>query len=157
MTILVITGYHQPRRSAWFTTALMIRYKIDLRKARSWNVDVTTYCALAEQHLLDSYVHYLKPSNVKAPMASSHRSANVEVIAKIEAIFENIADSLINEENPYVPLKDIFIPLRYRKQATSNGDAPNRFDAQPSDDFTNVSFPARGRPKEAWRFSTTHY
>ena len=90
-------------------------------------------------------------------MASSHRSANVEVIAKIEAIFENIADSLINEENLYVPLKDIFIPLRYKKQATSNGDAPNRFDAQPSDDFTNVSFPARGRPKEAWRFSTTHY
>lgn len=90
-------------------------------------------------------------------MASTHQNANAEVIVKIEAIFENIADSLLNEENPYVPLNDIFIPLRHKKHVTPKGNSPSLFDAEPSDDFTNVSFPARGRPKEAWRFSTTHH
>ena len=89
-------------------------------------------------------------------MAPSHSSANAEIIAKIEAVFENIVDSLSNEENPCVPSKDIFIPLRYKKCATSNGDTPSNSNIDPADHFTNVSFPARGRPKEAWRFSTTH-
>ncbi|KAF6233924.1 hypothetical protein HO173_007754 [Letharia columbiana] len=86
-------------------------------------------------------------------MASYQRHANAEVIAKIEAIFENIADSLLNEENPYVPVNDIFIPLRNKKHTPLNGNAPSLFDAEPSDGFTNVSFPAKGRPKEAWRFT----
>ena len=90
-------------------------------------------------------------------MASSHQSANAEVIAKIEAIFETILDTLLNEANPYVPLHDIFIPLRKEKRATSNSDTSGLPDAEPSDDFTNVSFPARGRPQEARRFSTTRY
>lgn len=90
-------------------------------------------------------------------MASSHRPANAEVIAKIETIFENIADSLLNEENPYVPVNDIFIPLKYKKHAPPSTDAPSSPDAEPSDVITNVSFPARGRPKEAWRFSTAQY
>ena len=89
-------------------------------------------------------------------MASSHPSANAEAIAKIEAVFENIADSLSNEENPCVPSKDIFIPLRYKKHATSDGDTPSLSNADFAGDFRTVSFPARGRPKEAWRFSTTH-
>lgn len=95
--------------------------------------------------------------NSEAPMASYQRHANAEVIAKIEAIFENIADSLLNEENPYVPVNDIFIPLRNKKHTLSDGNAPSLFDAEPSDGFTNVSFPAKGRPKEAWRFSTSHH
>lgn len=86
---------------------------------------------------------------------ASYRPANAKVIAKIEAIFENIADSLLKEENPYVPLHDIFIPLRYKKHIPSDGNTASLFDTEPSNDFTNVSFPARGRPKEAWRFSTT--
>ena len=89
-------------------------------------------------------------------MAPSHPSANAEAIAKIEAVFENIADSLSNEENPCVPSKDIFIPLRYKKSVTSNGDSPSHSSAESADAFRAVSFPARGRPKEAWRFSTTH-
>ena len=88
-------------------------------------------------------------------MAPSHPSANAEVIAKIEAVFENIADSLSNEENPCVPSKDIFIPLRYKKRATSDGATPSHSNAESADHFKNVSFPARGRPKEARRFSTT--
>ncbi len=89
-------------------------------------------------------------------MASSHRPANAEVIEKIEDIFENIADSLLREENPCVPLNDIFIPLRYKKHRSPNADAPSLLDDEPEDAFTNVSFPAKGRPKEAWRFGTTH-
>ena len=94
----------------------------------------------------------------KTYMAIPHRPANAEVIAKIEAVFENIADSLLSEENPCVPVRDIFIPLRYKKRAILNrdGDTPSLCDAEPSDDFTNVSFPARGRPREARRFSRTH-
>ena len=86
-------------------------------------------------------------------MASSHPPANAEVIAKIEAVFENIADSLLSEENPYVPSRDIFIPLRYKRHTASDSHAPGILDTDSSHDFTNVSFPARGRPKEAWRFS----
>ena len=78
-----------------------------------------------------------------------------EAIAKIEAVFENIADSLSNEENQCVPSKDIFIPLRYKKHATSNGDTPSNSNTEPAHYFTMVSFPARGRPREARRFSTT--
>ena len=89
-------------------------------------------------------------------MAASHPFANADIIAKIEAVFENIVDSLSNEENPCVPSKDIFIPLRYKERATSNGDAPSHSNAEPADDFRIVSFPARGQLKEAWRFSTTH-
>ncbi len=88
-------------------------------------------------------------------MASSNESANAEVITKIEAVFETIADSLLNEENPYLPLTDIFIPLRYKKHVAPKHDAPSLSDAGSLDDFTNVSFPGRGRPKEAWRFSMT--
>lgn len=87
-------------------------------------------------------------TNVRFTMAPSHPSANAEVIAKIEAVFEDIVDSLSSEENPRVPSKDIFIPLR-------NNDTPSHSNAEPADDFRFVSFPARGRPREAWRFSTT--
>lgn len=91
-------------------------------------------------------------------MASSHRPPNAQVIEKIEAIIENIADSLLNEENPYVPVNDIFIPIKYKKHAPSNDNTPSLPEnTVPTDDFTNISFPARGRPKEAWRFSTTYY
>lgn len=89
-------------------------------------------------------------------MTSSHQPANAQVIAKIEAIFENIADSLFDEENPSVPVNDIFIPLRNKKHAKPNDTASSLFDNVPSDDFRNVFFPAKGRPKKAWRFSTTY-
>ncbi|KAL9135728.1 MAG: hypothetical protein Q9175_003070 [Cornicularia normoerica] len=88
--------------------------------------------------------------------SSSCRPESAEVISKIEAVFENIADSLLNEENPYVPLNDIFVQLRYKKHTTQNGDPPSLFDVEPSENLTNVSFPARGRPKEAWRFMPIH-
>lgn len=90
-------------------------------------------------------------------MASSPQSANAEVIAKIEAIFETIAGTLLNEENPNVPTQDIFVSLRKEKRAISNIDTSALPDAKSSDDFTKVCFPARGRPEEARRFSTTHY
>ena len=91
-------------------------------------------------------------------MASSHQPASAQVIEKIEAIFENIADSLLNEENPYVPVNDIFIPIKYKKHvAPSNDNTPSLPDTVATDEFTNISFPARGRPKEAWRFSTTYH
>lgn len=89
-------------------------------------------------------------------MTSSPGSANAEVIAKIEAVFENITDSLLKEQNPYVPLNDIFVPLRNKRHTAPNADTSSLLDVEPSDDFINVSFPARGRPKEAWRFSTIH-
>ena len=91
-------------------------------------------------------------------MASSHQPANAHVIEKIEAIFENIADSLLNEENPCVPVNDIFIPIKRKNHAPSDDNTPSLpDDTVPTDDFTNISFPARGRPKEAWRFSTNYY
>ena len=86
-------------------------------------------------------------------MASSDRPESAEVISKIEAVFENIADSLLNEENPCVPANDIFVQLRHKNYTTPASDTPTLFDAEPEDKFTNVCFPARGRPREAWRFS----
>ena len=90
-------------------------------------------------------------------MASSHQPANAQVIAKIEAVFENIADSLLDEENPSVPVNDIFIPLRYKKHASHDATTSSLIDTVPSDDITKVFFPARGRPKKAWRFSTNFH
>ena len=86
-------------------------------------------------------------------MALSNRPESAEVISKIEAVFENIADSLLNEENPYVPVKDIFVQLRHKNYTTPVGHTPTLFDAEPEEKLTNVCFPARGRPREAWRFS----
>ena len=86
-------------------------------------------------------------------MASSDRPQSAEVISKIEAVFENIADSLLDEENPYVPVNDIFVQLRHKKYATPVANPPTLFDAEPEDTSTNVCFPARGRPRESWRFS----
>ena len=90
-------------------------------------------------------------------MASSHRPAKAEVIAKIETIFENIADSLLEEENPNVPRNDIFVPVKYKKRAPHNTNPPSTLDAEPSEHFTKVCFPARGRPEEARRFSMDYH
>ncbi len=73
-------------------------------------------------------------------MASSQRPANQEVVAKVERVFEDIADSLLRKE-------EISIPLRYKKPASS------QHDAELSIAVTKVSFPAR-TPQEARRFST---
>ena len=86
-------------------------------------------------------------------MASSDRPESADVISKIEAVFENIADSLLNEENPCVPANDIFIQLRHKNYTTPLSDTPTLFDAEPEEKLTNICFPARGRPREAWRFS----
>ena len=86
-------------------------------------------------------------------MASSDRPESAEVISKIEAVFENIADSLLNERNPDVPVNDIFVQLRHKNYTTSISDPPTLIDAEPEDNLTNICFPARGRPREAWRFS----
>ena len=86
-------------------------------------------------------------------MASSDRPESAAVISKIEAVFENIADSLLNEENPCVPANDIFVQLRHKNYTTPASHTPTLFDGEPEDKFTNVCFPARGRPREAWRFS----
>ena len=86
-------------------------------------------------------------------MPSSDRPQSAEVISKIEAVFENIANSLLDEENPYVPVNDIFVQLRHKKYATPVGNPPTLIDAEPEDTSTNVCFPARGRPRESWRFS----
>ena len=75
-------------------------------------------------------------------MASVRRPANVEVIAKIETVFENIADSLLRGE-------ELSIPLRHKKLQSTSLD---RADAKLSTEFTKVSFPAK-TPREAWRFS----
>lgn len=90
-------------------------------------------------------------------MASSHQSANAEVIAKIEAMIETIVDTLLNEENPNNPTQDIFILLKNKKRVTSDVDTSASPDAESSDGFTKICFPARGRPEEARRFSTTRY
>ena len=75
-------------------------------------------------------------------MTSVRRPANVEVIAKIETLFENIADSLLREE-------ELSIPLRHKKLQSTSLDGA---DAELSTEFTKVSFPAK-TPREAWRFS----
>jgi hypothetical protein len=75
-------------------------------------------------------------------MTSVRRHANVEVITKIEKIFENIADSLLREE-------ELSIPLRYKKPQTA---FPQEANAEVSTELTNVSFPAK-TPREARSFS----
>ena len=61
---------------------------------------------------------------------------------KIEKVFENIADSLLHED-------ELTIPLRYKKHQSEFLNEP---DAGLSSELTNVLFPAK-TPQEAWRFS----
>ena len=76
-------------------------------------------------------------------MASARRPATLEVIAKIEDIFENITSSLLRED-------ELTIPLRYKKSQSAILD---ELKAELSSKLTNVSFPAK-TAQEAWRFST---
>lgn len=72
-------------------------------------------------------------------MASIRRPANQEVLAKVERVFEEIADNLLREEN-------ISIPLRYKKPAST------RPEAEASSVLTHVSFPG-ATPQESRQFS----
>ena len=76
-------------------------------------------------------------------MASARRPASLEVIAKIEVIFENITNNLLRED-------ELTIPLRYEKSRSTTLD---ELEAELSCKLTNVSFPAK-TPQEAWRFGT---
>ena len=75
-------------------------------------------------------------------MASARRPATLEVIAKIEAIFENATDNLLREA-------ELIIPLRCKK---SQSTALDEIGTELSYKLTYVSFPAKTR-QEAWRFS----
>ena len=75
-------------------------------------------------------------------MASARRPLALEVIAKIEAISENIIDSLLRED-------ELTIPLRCKKSQSTTLD---ELAAELSCKLTNISFPAK-TPQEAWRFS----
>ena len=75
-------------------------------------------------------------------MASARRPASLDVIAKIEAIFENITDSLLRAD-------ELTIPLRCKKSQSTTID---ELEAELSCKLTNVSFPAK-TPQEEWRFS----
>ena len=76
-------------------------------------------------------------------MASARRPASLDIIAKIEAIFENITDSLLRED-------ELIIPLRCKK---SQSTALDELETEPCTKLTKVSFPAK-TPQEEWRFST---
>ena len=76
-------------------------------------------------------------------MASARRPATLEVIARIEDIFENITDGLLRED-------ELTIPLRCKKTQST---ALDELEAELSCKLTNVSFPAK-TSQEAWRFST---
>ena len=76
-------------------------------------------------------------------MASARRPATVEVIAKIEDIFNNITNSLLRED-------ELKIPLRCKKCPSTTLD---ELEAELSSKLTSISFPAK-TPQEAWRFST---
>ena len=74
-------------------------------------------------------------------MTSSHMPSNKEVLAKIEQIFENIADRLREQE-------DLAIPLIFKKRpSTSSG----QFDDHVVPSIENIMFPGRS-PREARRF-----
>ena len=73
--------------------------------------------------------------------ASCQRAA--EVIAKLESIFEDIADKLLREDS-------ISIPLRYKKR--SFGLTSQASNEPSSIRLTHVSWPAK-TPEEARRFS----
>lgn len=74
-------------------------------------------------------------------MASSRRPANQEVLAKIEKVFEDIADNLAQEET-------ISIPLRCKRPP------PHQSDVDVPSVLTQVSFPG-ATPTEARQFSTS--
>ena len=76
-------------------------------------------------------------------MASARRPATLEVIAKIEDIFENMTNSLLRDD-------ELTIPLRCKKSQSITLD---ELEAELFCKLTNVSFPAK-TPQEAWRFST---
>ena len=75
-------------------------------------------------------------------MASARRPATLEVIAKIETIYEDITDSLLRED-------ELTIPLRCKKSQSTTLD---ELEAELSCKLTHVAFPAK-TPQEAWRFS----
>ena len=76
-------------------------------------------------------------------MTSARRPATLEVIVKVEDIFENIANSLLHED-------ELTVPLRCKKVQSTTSD---ELEAELSSNLMNVSFPAK-TPQEAWRFST---
>ncbi len=76
-------------------------------------------------------------------MASRRRAANLEVIAKIEDIFEDITDNLLREN-------ELSIPLRNKR---TKAPITDESEAELSSELMVVSFPAK-TPQEAWRFST---
>ena len=153
--------------SAWFIIALMVLmvlYTSSLNLMRSSNIQSSKFSSsttirsnrLEGNHPMTQYIQYTQHRS-PAPMASSssQQPATVEVIAKIEAVFKNITDSLLSEENPRVPKNDIFVRIKYKKRTTSN-DEPALPNAEPSQEFKDVCWPAMGRPREAWRFSMTN-
>ncbi|KAK0510386.1 hypothetical protein JMJ35_006818 [Cladonia borealis] len=75
-------------------------------------------------------------------MASARRPAALEVIAKIEDIFENITNSLLRED-------ELTIQLRCKKSQSTTLD---ELEAELSWKLTYVSFPAK-TAQEAWRFT----
>ena len=75
-------------------------------------------------------------------MASTQRPAALEVIARIEDIFEDITNSLLRED-------ELNIPLRCKKHQFVTAD---ELEAELSSNLTNVPFPTK-TPQEAWRFS----
>ena len=82
------------------------------------------------------------------PLAHSAKRANAEVISKIEAIFESLADGILEERGT------LSIPLRRRASKPKAVPSPQggngtRFELpKPKDVF----FPG-STPQEAWRFS----
>ena len=76
-------------------------------------------------------------------MASQRRPANLEVIAKIEDIFEDITDSLLCEI-------EMSIPLRNKRTKSPMTVEP---EAELSSELMIVSFPAK-TSQDARRFST---
>lgn len=73
------------------------------------------------------------------------------VIAKIEKIFESIADSLLNEQN------SLIIPLKTRPRTKPARDKGSPEDSTRSG-IRNITFPNKSA-REAWKFSEfcSHY
>jgi len=67
------------------------------------------------------------------------------VIAKIEDIFESVADSILHEK------KELVIRLKTRKRAKSGSSAPSDGVIKNGSDTKLIRFPSKS-PQEAWKF-----
>ena len=104
------------------------------------------FCSLNDMHPQSQMLH-IKVHQASTPcMATASHQRTADVTAKIEAVFEGVAESLLRQDS-------ISIPLRYKRKISTMPTSV--LTGPPEIRLTHVSWPAK-TPEEARRFSTPY-